>query len=131
MTPAESEHREVRMWFKVTQQTVGALDLGQVSSPPGIAQPPGSSLAQSLDRSRWPVNLEDVLPSPQSFTPSCSLASSSCESRTTWNICSCKLHYKGLLFLSPFPEVCCFVKVISKHCGGNALFVFPICPTRK
>ena len=25
MTPAESEHREVRMWFKVTQQTVAAL----------------------------------------------------------------------------------------------------------
>ena len=48
MTPAESEHREVRMWFKVTQQAVAVLDLGQVSSPPGIAQPPGSSLAQSL-----------------------------------------------------------------------------------
>lgn len=47
MTPAESEHREVRMWFKGTQQAVAALDLGQVSSPPGIAQPPGSSLAQS------------------------------------------------------------------------------------
>ena len=91
------------MWFKITQQTVAVLDLGQISSLPGIAQPPGSSLAQGLDRSRWPVNPEEIMSSPQSFTPSCSLASSSCESRTTWNICSCKLHYKDLLFLSPFP----------------------------
>lgn len=57
------------MWFKGTQQAVAARTWGQVSSPPGIAQPPGSGLAQSLaavdgcvTRGRFAL--------PQSFTPS-------------------------------------------------------------